>query len=58
MVSDNINGMRRTLKVMPPGSESLKDGEQFLVVDIVVKLGTGKRAGKERKRVDGVTGNL
>ena len=47
MVSDNINGMRRTLEVVPPGSESLEDGEQLLVVDIVVEFRGGKRPGVE-----------
>jgi hypothetical protein len=38
VVRDDINGFSRTLKVVSPGTEGFKDGEEFLVMGIVIEL--------------------
>jgi hypothetical protein len=38
VVRDDINWFSRTLKVVSPGTESFKDGEEFLVMGVVIEL--------------------
>ena len=54
MVGNDIDWRRGTFEVVAPGAESFVDGEEFLVVDIVVQLRRSERTGMERDRVDAV----
>ena len=44
MVSDNVNWSTRTFEVMPPSLEHFEDGEEFLVMSVVVEFGAGEGA--------------
>ena len=52
MVHHHVNWSRRSLKVMMPYLKSSENGEQFLVVDIVVEFRGHKGAGVESNGVD------
>ena len=52
MVHHHVNRSQRSLKLVVPYLKSLKNGEQFLVVDIVVEFGGHKGAGVESNGVD------
>ena len=52
MVRHHINRSRRSLEVVVPYLKSFENGEQFLVVDIVVEFGGRKGAGVESNGVD------
>ena len=52
MVCHHINQSWRSLKVVAPYLKSFEDGEQFLVVDIIVEFGGHKGAGVESDGVD------
>ena len=47
VVSHNINWSQSSFKVMLPSLESFVDGEEFLVIDVVVELSGGEGAGVE-----------
>ena len=51
VVGDDVDGGARTVKVVAPDAERFKDGEEFLVMDIVVELRRVERAGVESDRV-------
>ena len=36
MIHNNVDGIGRTFQIVPPNLESFKDGEQFLVMCVVV----------------------
>ena len=36
MIRNNVDGIGRTFQIMPPNLESFKDGQQFLVICVVV----------------------
>ena len=38
MIRNNIDGVGQTFQIMPPNLESFKDGQQFLVMCVVVQL--------------------
>ena len=42
MVSDNINWSCRALKIMVPGSKSLVDSKELLVMGVIVELWSGQ----------------
>ena len=52
MVHHHINRSWRSLKVVAPYLKSFENGEQFLVVDIVVEFGRRKGVGVESNGVD------
>ena len=52
MVSENIDGNRRSLEVMTPNCECSKDSKQFPVIGVIVKLGSQKGARMEGYRMD------
>jgi len=52
MVGDNINVVLRTFKVMVPDLEALEDGQEFLVMGIVIPLGVCEDMGVETYRMD------
>ena len=52
MVRHHVNRSRRSLGVVAPYLKSFKNGEQFLVMDIVVEFGGRKGAGVESNGVD------
>ena len=45
VVNDDVNQCCRALKIMAPGSKSLMDSEEFLVMDVIVELWNGKSPG-------------
>ena len=51
MIGDDLNGFRSTFKVVSPISESFVDGEEFLVVNVVVEFSSGQSSGVERYRM-------
>ena len=42
VVSNNINGKSGTFKIMPPYFKSIKNSQQFLVMNIIVEFCCGK----------------
>jgi len=38
IIHNNVDGVGRTFQIVPPILESFKDGEQFLVMCVVVQL--------------------
>ena len=36
MIHNNVNGIGQTFQIVPPNLESFKDGEQFLVMCVIV----------------------
>ena len=52
MVSDNVNRGGGTFKVMPPRAKSFVDGEELLIVSIVVQLRCSKRPEEESDQAD------
>jgi len=52
MISDNIDAVLRTFKVMAPDLEAFEDGEEFLVMSIVIPLGVREGMGMETYRMD------
>ena len=52
MVHHHINQSWRSLKVVAPYLKSFENGEQFLVMDIVVEFGGHKGVGVESNGVD------
>lgn len=47
VVSDNANWNHRAFEIMVPGVEGFKDGQQFLVMDIVVEFRSSESVGVE-----------
>ena len=58
MVSENIDGKGRSLEVMTPNRECSKDSKQFLVVGVIVELGSRKGARMKGYRMDFVIGSF
>jgi len=52
VVSDNINAVLRTFKVMAPNFEAFEDGQEFLVMCIVILLSVCEGLGMETYRMD------
>ena len=52
MVHHHVNWSWRSLEVVAPYLKSFKNGEQFLVMDIVVEFGGRKGVGVESNGVD------
>ena len=52
MISDNIDAVLRTFEVMAPDLEAFEDGEEFLVMSIVILLGVCEGMGMETYRMD------
>src|ERR1700746_1970856 len=52
MVGDNIHRNGRTFQIVTPGADSLEDGEELLIVGIVVEFRSGQRPGTERDRTN------
>ena len=44
MICNNIDGIGQTFQIMPPNLESFKDGQQFLVMCVIVQLHHSKSA--------------
>ena len=38
MIHNNVDGISQTFQIVPPNLESFKDGQQFLVICVVVQL--------------------
>ena len=58
IISENVNGKGRSLKVMMPNQECSKDSKQFLVVSVIVELGSRKGARMEGYGMDFVIGSF
>ena len=58
MVSENIDGKGRSLEVMTPNRECSKDSKQFLVVSVIVELGSRKGSRMKGYGVDFVIGSF
>ena len=43
MIRNNVDGVGQTFQIMPPNLESFKDGQQFLVMCVVVQLHHSER---------------
>jgi len=52
MVSNNVNVVLGTFKVMAPIFEAFEDGQEFLVMGIVIPLGVCEGTGMETYRMD------
>jgi len=52
MVSDDVDAMLGTFKVMAPNFEAFKDGQEFLVMCIIIPLGVREGPGMETYRMD------
>jgi len=52
MVCDDVDAVLRTFKVMAPNLEAFEDGEEFLVMSIVILLGVREGTGMETYRMD------
>jgi len=52
MVSNNINAMLGTFKVMAPYFEAFKDGQEFLIMCIVILLSVREGTGMETYGMD------
>jgi len=52
MVSDDIDMVLRTFKVMASNLEAFKDGQEFLVMSIIIPLGVCEGMGMETYRMD------
>ena len=58
MVSENIDGSGRSLKVMMPNHECSKDSKQFLVMSVIVKLGSRKGSRMEGYGMNFIIGSF
>ena len=52
MVGDNVDAMLGTLEVMAPDFEAFEDGQEFLVMGIIIPLGVCEGTGMETYRMD------
>ena len=52
VVHNHINGVVRGLQVVPPGLESLKNREEFLVMHVIIEFCTGQGVCVESHRAD------
>ena len=52
MVGDDVHRIGRTFQVVMPGAESLVDGEELLIVGIVVEFWRGQSPRVEHDRTD------
>jgi len=52
MVGNNINVMLGTFEVMAPNFETFEDGQEFLVMHIVIPLGVCEGTGMETYGMD------
>jgi hypothetical protein len=52
MVSYNVNRIRRTFEIFPPSHKCLPNGQEFLVVGIVVQFGVTESMGVKCNWVD------
>jgi len=52
MVSDNVDAVLRAFKVMAPNFEAFEDGQEFLVMCIVIPLSVHEGPGMETYRMD------
>jgi len=52
MVSDDVNVMLGTFKVMAPNFETFEDGQEFLIMCIVILLGVHEGTGMETYGMD------
>ena len=52
MVRHHVDRSWRSFEIVSPNFKSFEDGEQFLIVDVVVEFGGCKRAGVEGNGVD------
>ena len=57
VVGDDVDRRRSSLKVVAPSLESFKNCQEFLIVDVVVEFGGGKRPGVESDRMNFVGDN-
>ena len=47
MISNNVDMVLSTFEVMTPDFETFKDGEEFLIVSIVISFGFSECSGME-----------
>jgi len=52
MVSDDVDVVLRTFEVMAPDLEAFEDGQEFLVMSIIILLGVHEGTGVETYRMD------
>jgi hypothetical protein len=52
VICDNIDAMAGTFKIVMPDFEAFEDGEELLVVGVVVAFSIGEGAGMEGNGVD------
>ena len=52
VISDDVDAMLGSLKVMMPDFEAFEDGKEFFVVGVIVALSIGEGAGVESDQVD------
>src|ERR1700734_241444 len=52
VISYNIDGGRRSLEIVPPNSESMKDSKQLFIMSVIIQLRTTEGTGVKRDRVN------
>ena len=57
MISNNVDTVLGSLKVVMPDFEAFEDGEQLLVMGVIVALGVGEGTGVESNGMDFAIGS-
>ena len=57
MISNDIDMVLGSLEVVTPDFEAFKDGEQLLVMGVIVALGVGEGTGVESNGIDFAIGS-